>query len=511
MAEAHGAQVFAPAEGIQAPLPMNPNLQAGLIEGAHQGAQMWNFPPWSWHLLGQHGWPGVQAPHTAAPEETRPRLPPDADLHRSPAQDLVDFIMQADLRNVDPGFAGTLAQHLAVFGVSTKAAFLSCNADECINTLQSYEGLECPPELQGLRAKSTVRVLLASKTERPQPAPAANASDSQLASALTKLSKPVRGKRRDKEKHQDALSSSEDEAHFDFPTALALAGLAGWPTRPEVVSQTRMNRVHKAAMRSFDRHVPFLADSSAEALKSWSPQPSAAYGADPSNSPMSKRKAFTSVAHLLRHRLTWGLLHVALGAFDLTALLNYSLELLELGDAYGLQFVVAYDAAKMSKILQDIAWIGDASKGSSAGVSDPNAPVPSFASTVEAKNWLSKQLKTPDRQLIQDTRLSMVAPAFDSQVRDGPRTVHTGRRLDDNSPPGTSKRARHYEAQPAKGKGKGPGRLATQVCFQHDPSSGKTCPHIQSCPRVHLDTTTSEEKSRYDRALAAFNAKARPE
>ena len=165
----------------------------------------------------------------------------------------------------------------------------------------------------------------------------------------------------------------------------------------------------------------------------------------------------------------------------------------------------------MSKILHFIAWIGDASKGSSAGVGDPNAPVPSFASTGEAKNWLSKQLKTPDRQLIQDTRLSMVAPVFDSQARDGPRTVHTGRRLDDNSPLGTSKRARHYEAQPAKGKGKGPGRLATQVCFQHDPSSGKTCPHIPSCPRVHLDTTTSEEKSRYDRAFAAFNAKARPE
>ena len=311
MAEAHGEQAIPPAEGIQAPLPMHPNLQAGQLEGAHQGAHMWNFPPWSWHMLGQHSWPGVQAPNTAAPEEARPRLPPDADLHRSPAQDLVDFIMQADLQSVDPGFAEALAQHLAVFGVSTKAAFLSCSADECINTLQSFEGLECPPELQGLRAKSIVRVLLASKAERPPPgppAPAAHASDSQLASALTKLSKSVRGKRRDKEKHQDAVSSSEDEAHFDFPTALALAGLAGWPARPEVVSQTRMNRVHKAALRSYDRHVPFLADSSAEALKSWSPQPSAAYGADPSNSPMSKRKAFTSVAHLLRHRLTWGCL-----------------------------------------------------------------------------------------------------------------------------------------------------------------------------------------------------------
>ena len=55
-------------------------------------------------------------------------------------------------------------------------------------------------------------------------------------------------------------------------------------------------------------------------------------------------------------------------------------------------------------------------------------------------------------------------------------------------------------------KDKQPKDLSKEVCFAHDPRESKVCPHGDKCQRLHLDTVKAEEASRFDKALASFQA-----
>ena len=108
------------------------------------------------------------------------------------------------------------------------------------------------------------------------------------------------------------------------------------------------------------------------------------------------------MAHFIRHRLTWGYTHIALGCVRHYAVSYYIAELLELGTAFGLEFLERYDRIKIAKILEAITIQGELLKGAS----NPSA----FTSKDQAKDWLSSQLSQQDETLIQNTRLALNVP-----------------------------------------------------------------------------------------------------
>ena len=46
----------------------------------------------------------------------------------------------------------------------------------------------------------------------------------------------------------------------------------------------------------------------------------------------------------------------------------------------------------------------------------------------------------------------------------------------------------------------------SQVCFNEDTASGKTCPNGKACTRLHLDTKKAEDKKRFDAAFAKYSS-----
>ena len=84
----------------------------------------------------------------------------------------------------------------------------------------------------------------------------------------------------------------------------------------------------------------------------------------------------------------------------------YIAELLELGTAFGLEFLERYDRIKIAKILEAITVQGELLKGAS----NPSA----FTSKDQAREWLSSQLSQQDETLIQNTRLALNVPQMGS-------------------------------------------------------------------------------------------------
>ena len=52
-----------------------------------------------------------------------------------------------------------------------------------------------------------------------------------------------------------------------------------------------------------------------------------------------------------------------------------------------------------------------------------------------------------------------------------------------------------------------PGKsTSSQICFNEDTASGKTCPNGKACTRLHLDTKKAEDKKRFDAAFAKYSS-----
>ena len=287
------------------------------------------------------------------------------------------------------------------------------------------------------------------------------------------------------------------------------------------------------ASRALDKKLPFLAPSSLEVLKHWTPSASFAFGLDPkvAERALTTKKKFDYVANFVRHRLTWGYTHIALGCVHHYSISYYIAELFELGTAFGIEFLERYDRIKISKILEAITVQGELLKLAS----NPSA----FTTKDQAKDWLSSQLSHQDETLIQNTRLALNVPqmagafhaddAFRQTPRDQPREPrdgHSGKskpftpeprvalrsrsrghRDDRRAQPKQPPHARERSPQRKPGRGGPPSGhrdhdISKDICFHHDPSANKTCPDPK-CPRQHLDTKDDNLARRFKAAQAS--------
>ncbi len=123
-------------------------------------------------------------------------------------------------------------------------------------------------------------------------------------------------------------------------------------------------------------------------LKSWIPAASQTFGLhEAAASRTLTKRNWESISHLVRHRLTWGLAHVALGALHHWAVHYYICELHELGQAHGLQFVIRYDRVKTQRILDDTSL-----RSSAQNTREKSSQCGPFASREEARLWTSHRL-----------------------------------------------------------------------------------------------------------------------
>ncbi|CAE8624249.1 unnamed protein product, partial [Polarella glacialis] len=316
-------------------------------------------------------------------------------------------------------------------------------------------------------------------------------------------------------------SSSDDDDYFVLHKQLTSHGLPFFD-RSEHLPISRMVRLAKLYHRACDRNLPFLAPSSLDLIKYWSPSHSLAFGPDPAISDsLLKRKSFLTMEHFLRHRFNWGLLHVFLGAFDHASFLWYCAELMEIGDAYGLVFLPKYDRLKIGQMTEHINLRADRQHLGQGHFTSPS----------EASEWLSEQLRTTDAHLLHQACVAHCLP-LGRDTKNPPRNPRA------RSRPRRSRtrfpKPRSRSPKPPKGGGKGRKdnprrrsastgrkrrsgtrsvptgcerkRVKTLVCFAHDPSQGQECPaRTTTCKFEHLDTTDPAKLVRYTAAKASFD------
>ena len=318
---------------------------------------------------------------------------------------------------------------------------------------------------------------------------ASQALDQSQFDALAKASR--RGPRRRNARDIDVgdLSSSDEDDYYDLHKQLTNHSFPHFD-RCEHLPIPRMASLAKLYHRSCDRNLPFLAPSSLDLMKHWTPAHSLSFGPDRNLSDtLNRRKTFNSVEHFIRHRLTWGFMHISLGAFDHASFFLYLAELIEIGDAYGLIFLLKYDRLKIGQILEHISLRADRQ----------HLGENKFATPADASKWLSEQLRLCDPQLLQSARLAHLMPLLQNPPPGRKRSRSPRKRS-------RSPRKENPRDKGDKPKGKGRGGKASDrgrrsrtrspskrrkappkskhICFAHDPSSGLVC----SCSFDHLDT-----------------------
>ena len=455
-----------------------------------------------------------------------PALPAGYDPNRAPSEDLLALFLHACPDDLCP-LSRLLAQRFAAFGIATARLFQYTPGNELFQYLVLHSSSNShsdnfSPDLCSPAARS----LTHSTWCFSQKPPDSLGPHSDRTSARG-LARALRDRNRFRDPDVANSSDSDTDDEFDLAGRLSAVGMTEF-SRPEHVPSKRCAKLLKQANKALDRNIPWLAPSSKDVLKHWIPAPSAHWGlTEEAGEKNLDKKEFSSSMHLIRHRLTWLYTHVALGAIESWAASYYVAELLELGTAYGLGFLIKYDRTKISRILEDME-IRASGRTASRPNSDISTPIASrrcgpFSSRAEAVLWTSQRLCRPEDALIRDIK-QPIESTFASR-QDRPRGGGTpkggGRGMKRDAPSTPDRRPGNAPGQtPAGGraprdrlrsrsKNRNSGRDAQRpaerkvICFHQDSRSNLKCPDMATCRNVHLDTSIPAEASRYDRAKAA--------
>ena len=467
--------------------------------------------------LGQ-GPPPHGSPHDLSQMLGNPVLPACYNPNRAPSEDLLALFLDSG-----PGDLATLARLLAhrfaSFGIATERLFQYTPGNELFQYLvlhspnhahsDYFSSDLCSPQARAI----TNLTWCSSQKTRDAPGPQSDGT------SASRLARALRDRNRVRDPDRANSSDSDTDEEFDLAGRLSSAGMGEF-SRPEHVPSKRCSKLLKQANKSLDRCIPWLAPSSKDVLKHWIPAPSAHFGlTDEAGEKNLDKKEFSSCLHLIRHRLTWLYTHVALNAIETWAASYYVAELLELGTAYGLGFLIKYDRTKISRILEDME-IRSSGRTASRPNSDITTPIASrrcgpFSSRSEAILWTSQRLCRSEDALIRDIKQpieSSFAPRSDRPRGGTPKGGGRGQKRDTPSTP-DGRRSGNTSVQPSAGgraqrsrsKNRNPHRETTRkiICFHQDSRTNSRCPDIPNCRNVHLDTSVPADATRYDRAKAA--------
>jgi hypothetical protein len=256
----------------------------------------------------------------------------------------------------------------------------------------------------------------------------------------------------------------------DITGALQRAGLPSW-TRSEYVEPRKLHKLHRRREVLISKGKPFIPKSSAECLKHWAPRPSRLHHHDLHKADQKAPSSFRSIAHFMRHKITWGISNIAISNLSPSALLWYICDLMEIADAHSVDVMMEYDRARMNNAIVEADTLNLTDL---AGRSMPSEKAP---------GWLSSWLPTHDDQLL--------------------RSIVT-RRLSHHKPDHPKDEGKSRKRDRSRSRSKPRGR----ICLKHDPRHKVICPGKSSgCKDEHLDTTQDSIYTRFKSAYQAATKK----
>jgi hypothetical protein len=245
-------------------------------------------------------------------------------------------------------------------------------------------------------------------------------------------------------------------------------------TRPETLEPSSLAKMKEHHQRMLDNGRPYVSYGTSNLLKIFAPRPSTYFDRDPARAAEkveARSKAFEGAIHFLRHLTTWGMSHVAIGAFHLHNFWTFHMHITEVIDCYGFPIGQNYALARLNIIQQSVDLTLSAPRPA-----QPSGQPPSASTTV------GLLLIHEDYALLQHLLLNH---------RRDTRTSASVKPHGADSP----------------SKGQQASRRATQVCFLHDAAGKKSCPDQKRRGRLHLDTSKPSEKERFDKAKSAHDAR----
>jgi hypothetical protein len=391
------------------------------------------------------------APPAAHPAQ-RPLLPHYVNRAGQPSQELFHFINSVDLDDSDQQASQRIATRLARFGITSPSKVARLTPKDMETIFTEYED---DFEAFHLQDKITIHMAMAQQQaqHQPQQPPGTLQAPSQgpLVSA-----KDIRKALKNKQREDDSSDESEEEL-FAITAALKAAGLPGW-RRQEHIDPSRLSKLADKVKDAHQKNKPYIPSTSAEIGMKWYPRASSAHiDLAPSKHDKCKVKKFINGPQLIRHRLTWGISMIAVGALDYPSLFLYIAELLELAQHHDLDTVEAYDMARMRKIIHEAETIN---------TSDTTKC--DIQSAEDAKAWLGARIAEPDPTTMKSILLS------NSGIKG-----FAGK---------TSKKEKKRSRSRSGDR--------TRICLYHNPRDNKKCTN-EPCTYKHLDTTIEANWTKY--------------
>jgi hypothetical protein len=371
-----------------------------------------------------------------------------------------------------------VTRRLAVFGISQPLLAAQLQDDDVENIFKRYRE-DDPQDVisTSLVAKSIARLTIQSikdGCERSTKVGAGSASTQSVQTSGLHASDVFKGfayaikdlhrRRRPNPHRAGDGSGSEDDEFYDVSAHLKRAGL-DVGRRPEHMRPHLMNRLQEQQGQADRKGRPYVSPATSELLRHWAPRPSPAFSLDPLRAAdrlEQRAKQFEGPVHLLRHLLTWGLSHIAVGAFAHEDFWVFYMHVLEVMDARGFQTGRAYVFARLNQLVsltEDFVGSEDAA-----------------ADKVRAKGELRTFLRSCDDHLLQHIQLES-QPQRSNQA--GGASQH--------------------------GTKEGGGEARRKICFDHAPHLQKMC-GAEKCDNIHLDTLTADGLDRYSRAKLKYDS-----